>query len=289
MIKLTTYFLLKIAAKFTEMFFMHLSQLTNIFLKEFSTQSVMNNISSLSQYHRIQGSLGFLEAVKNISSILETNGLNSELYEYPADGKWDAWEWTTPISWNIKSGECWLTKPVRKRLCRFCDQPMSVITHSKPADFEGLLVDVGKGDKDYDFKNAEGKIALLTGSPRRIFPYAAKHKVKGILLHPNLNRAAQIGDETVQYDGFWPVAENLSDVTSGFSLSHTQARELQQYLEEKKEVIAWAMDEFVKINKKNLFFDILSRPKFYWALAYDMNFIKHPEFLFYYLKDYFSI
>jgi hypothetical protein len=196
----------------------------------------MDNISSLSQYHRIQGSLEFLDAAKSIESILNTKGLNSELHDYPADGIWNSWGWTSPISWNIKSGECWLTEPVKKRLCRFIDHPMSVITHSKSVDFEGFLVDVGKGDKPKDYAIAEGKIALITASPRRIFSYAAKHNVQGILLHPNLNRAAQIGDSTVQYDGFWPIAENLSEVTAGFSLSHAQARELQQYLEKKEEV-----------------------------------------------------
>ncbi|MHA2096457.1 MAG: DUF4910 domain-containing protein, partial [Candidatus Hodarchaeales archaeon] len=52
----------------------------------------------------------------------------------------------------------------------------------------------------------------------------------GLLLYPGLNRAVKIGDSTIQYDGFWPIAKNLSEVSSGFSISHKQARELKQYL-----------------------------------------------------------
>ncbi len=215
---------------------MSISHLVDIFTREFSTQSIMNNITKISQHHRIQGSLGFLESAKDIQSILKDNNISSVINEYPADGKWNSWGWTSPISWDIKSGECWLIKPFKKRLCRFIDHPMSVLTHSKAADFEGVLVDVGTGNKPSDYEVANGKIALISAGPRSIFSYAAKHNVLGLIYHPNLNRAAQIGDSTVQYDGFWPVAENLSDVTSGFSISHAQARELQQYLQSEEEV-----------------------------------------------------
>lgn len=56
-------------------------------------------------------------------------------------------------------------------------------------------------------------------------------------------------------------------------------------LDKKKEVIAWAMGEFVKVNKKNLFKDFFSRPGFYYALAHDMNFFRQPGLLVSYIKD----
>lgn len=54
----------------------------------------------------------------------------------------------------------------------------------------------------------------------------------------------------------------------------------------KREVIEWAMKEFEAINKKSLFRNIFDRPKFYWALAHDMNFFGHPKFFLNYLRDY---
>ncbi|MFX0151533.1 MAG: DUF4910 domain-containing protein, partial [Candidatus Hodarchaeota archaeon] len=215
---------------------MNIYQLVNILLNDISYHSILNLVTQIAQYHRIQGSKGYLNAAHYIQSILEENGDTSILYEFPADGKWESWSWIAPISWDIKSGECWLTEPIKKKLCSFKDIPMSVLTHSKSADFEAQLVDAGKGDKIDDYKNAKDKIAIITASPRRVFSFAAQEGVKGLILHPDLERAAKIGDETTQYDGFWPIVENLSDVTSGFSISHRQARELARYLESKEEV-----------------------------------------------------
>ncbi|MCL5072829.1 MAG: B12-binding domain-containing radical SAM protein [Actinobacteria bacterium] len=58
---------------------------------------------------------------------------------------------------------------------------------------------------------------------------------------------------------------------------------------ERKELIAWAIGEFVNINKHNLVLDVMMRPKFYWALANDMNFFKHPQFFLGYIKDYLNV
>ena len=215
---------------------MRIQQIVESLTNEISHNSILNNVSRISQFHRVQGSKGYLEAAKFIESILNRNGLATTLHEFPADGKWEHWGWTAPISWNIKAGECWLTKPISKRLCSFHDIPMSVITHSKSCDFEAPLIDIGKGDTAEDYERAKGKITLITGSPRRIFHLAAQHDVKGLIIHPSPERTAALGANTVQYDGFWPVAENLANVTSGFSITHIQAIELQKQLESGIEV-----------------------------------------------------
>ena len=213
-----------------------IDQLVKIFIEDISPQFIMNSVAQISQYHRIQGSTGYLDIARNIKSSLEENNIESVLHEYPADGKYEKWGWVAPISWEIKSGECWLIKPVKKRLCRFKDQPMSVLTHSNPASFTAGVVDIGEGDSVSDYKEAKDKIALITASPRKIFPFAAKHNVKGLLLYPGIERATAIGSNAVQYDGFWPIVKTLPDVTSGFSLSHKQAREIKQYLKSSNDV-----------------------------------------------------
>jgi len=58
---------------------------------------------------------------------------------------------------------------------------------------------------------------------------------------------------------------------------------------EKKEIIRWAVEEFVKVNKNNLVIDVTQRPRFYLALASDMNFFKHPGFFLGYIKDYLNV
>ena len=58
--------------------------------------------------------------------------------------------------------------------------------------------------------------------------------------------------------------------------------------DERKEVLNWALDEFVKMNKKSLIQSFSKRLGFYWALAHDMGFLNKPSYIFQYLKDYVS-
>jgi len=232
---------------------MRTNELVKLFIQEVSGHSIMNIITHLTRFHRIQGSKDFLNAAEYIQSILDKKGLKTIIHEYPADGKWEKWGWIAPISWNISHGECWLTKPVKKRICNFQDIPMSVITHSKPIELEAQLIDIGKGDKPEDYKKAEGKIAMVTEGPRRVFPFAAKNNVQGLIYYPDPERAANIGDNAIQYGGFWPVADNLSEVTAGFSVSHKQARELKNYINTGKEVfVHFKIDSDFNIDKGKL-------------------------------------
>ena len=232
---------------------MNINQLVETLANDISSQSIMNMVTRISQYHRVQGSNGYFKAAKYVQSILEKNALETKLYEFPANGVWEHWGWITPISWDITSGECWITKPIKKRLCNYQNVPMSVITHSKPCNFEASVIDARKGDQVEDYQKAKGKIALITGSPRKIFQLAAEHGVKGLIIHPNAERAADLGPNAVQYDGFWPIAENLSKVTSGFSISHKQALELNKYLENNEEVLVrFKIDANFSINDGKL-------------------------------------
>jgi hypothetical protein len=216
---------------------MNLDNIITLLTQEFSNQSLMDNLSHISQLHRIQGSTNFLEATHYIQSILNEAGIKNTLNEFPADGRSEIWGWIAPISWDIMSAELQLVKPIKKRLIRFKDFPMGVITHSKAADFEAAVIDAKKGDKGEDYEGAHGKVALITASPRQVFQLASQHGVKGLILHPNPQRALDIGGKAVQYDGFWPIENNLSDVSAGFSISQKQYLEIKQFLDEDKEVI----------------------------------------------------
>lgn len=83
--------------------------------------------------------------------------------------------------------------------------------------------------------------------------------------------------------------EGLEELRDRCHLDTSAALTQRMKPKEKKQVIEWAMDEFVKINKHNLVLDIFKRPGFYWAYANDMAFFKHPKFLLGYLKDYLNV
>jgi hypothetical protein len=156
---------------------------------------------------------------------------------YPADGTTVNWEWYPPYSWVIKSGELWLTEPERELLCRFEEQPISVVTHSESCDITAEVIDVGKGAKteDYEEKAVSGKIVLMSGSPRVSHDIAVNAGAVGLLIYPDDQRAAGY-TSMVRYDGIWPTKENRDKVTFGFSLSNKQFKYLQGLMEEKKSV-----------------------------------------------------
>ena len=65
---------------------MKLNRLVEILKDEFSTHSVMNYVSRISQYHRIQGSTGYLDIARYIKSSLEENNIPADLIEEIKNG-----------------------------------------------------------------------------------------------------------------------------------------------------------------------------------------------------------
>ena len=70
---------------------MKINQLVEAFIDDLSTYSIMNYVSRISQYHRIQGSIGYLDIARYIKSSLKENDIESVLHEFPADGEWEKW------------------------------------------------------------------------------------------------------------------------------------------------------------------------------------------------------
>ena len=108
--------------------------------------------------------------------------------------------------------------------------------------------------------------------PYIVYPYlptpAAGTELANIVMQKNPQGLAEFRDRC-HIDTSSVLAENLSG--------------------EKRAVIEKALAEFEKINKKSLFKNIFERPGFYWALAQDMGFFKHPRFIWAYLRDYANV
>lgn len=107
-------------------------------------------------------------------------------------------------------------------------------------------------------------------NPYIVYPYfptpAAGTELATVVAQKNPDGLAQFRDRN-HLDTSAPLAEGMG-------------------AKERKEIIKWAVGEFVKVNKNNLIIDVLKRPMFYWALANDMNFLRHPRFFLGYIKDY---
>ncbi|MHA1971392.1 MAG: DUF4910 domain-containing protein [Candidatus Hodarchaeales archaeon] len=232
---------------------MELAELYTLFESTINTEELMINLAELVKFHRIQGSQEFLQATMMIKNKLESMGIETMLHSYPSDGKELPWKnWFNPISSDIKKGELYLVKPYSASLISFKEIPMAVITHSNPSTLEAELVDCGKGDTLEAFSKAKGKIAMTTGSIRKIFPIAAKAGVKGLIYYPTLERAKECGFDTVLYDGFWPNETNKELVTSGFSISYNQAKLLQDLLSRDDQPVVLRFDLEAELIERDL-------------------------------------
>ena len=215
---------------------MEFDKLVLSILTETSGKRAWDWVTRFSLHHRIQGSPHFHEAAEELLAELRKLNLDEiEQHYYPADGETANWEWLPPYSWEIKSGELWVIEPEKELLGRFDELPMSIVTQSKSCDVTAEVVDVGQGAKqeDYDGKDVEGKIVLMSGSPRVSHDLAIENGAIGLIIYPDVHRAISYPGMT-RYDGIWPTKENFKKVTFGFSISYAQALALKDKLKKMK-------------------------------------------------------
>src|SRR6185437_526221 len=192
---------------------------------EYSGEAAQENTRRIVEYHRIQGSPMMAAVAENVVlPRLKALGLEAKIEQFPSDGKIKYGTYTSPMGWDMRSGELWVEsvsgvkdfQPIR--LCRYADVPMCVSTYSKGGDWSGELVDVGAGTTDahYQNKDVRGKVALASGYAANVVREAViKHGAVGVVIYP---AAADRPDhpDMVRYNGIWPTAEELSKTSGGF-------------------------------------------------------------------------
>jgi hypothetical protein len=161
---------------------------------EYSGEAAQENTRRIVEYHRIQGS-PMMAAVAHevVDAQLKMYGVVSFLEQFPSDGKTKYGTYTSPMGWDMRSGELWVEtvgdvkdfKPTL--LCRYADVPMCVSTYSKGGDWSGELVDVGSGTSDSNYKDVDvrGKVALASGYAANVVRQAVlKHGAVGVVIYP---------------------------------------------------------------------------------------------------------
>ncbi|HKF24108.1 MAG TPA: DUF4910 domain-containing protein [Candidatus Angelobacter sp.] len=198
---------------------------------EYSGESAQENTRRIVEYHRIQGSpMMAAVATEVVLPRLKAYGLEAGIEQFPSDGKIKYGTYTSPMGWDMRSGELWIEnvagaegfKPTL--LCRYADVPMCVSTYSKGGEWAGELVDVGSGTSDADYQGVDvsGKVALASGYAANVVREAVlKHGAVGVVIYPS---AADRPDhpDMVRYNGIWPSAEELDKTSGGFQISRNQ-------------------------------------------------------------------
>jgi aminopeptidase-like protein len=193
-------------------------------------QRAWNWVAKISQYNRVQASIGYHDSLEVIKKELVSLGFDDiEHFKSPADGKTTVWGYQAPYQWEIDTGELWILEPEKTKLCDFNDIPVSIITHSKSCDVITEIIDIGIGDKkeDYDRNDIDGKIILLSGSIPRCRTFIEESGVTGVISYPDLIRTRDNFDRHI-YNGFIMTTERKNK--SGFSISYNQAMHLKDLL-----------------------------------------------------------
>lgn len=139
-------------------------------------------IKKMTSYHRIQGSIGLINAVKEVYEALGDTGLDLKIFEIPSSSGKRFME--TPISWDIE--DAYLEVKINgKKVSRFehRDHPTLVSAHSPPGE--------GCGEVYFckDLSNCRGEVVLIEApayvayreiSARLIILYDSKRYPDGV-------------------------------------------------------------------------------------------------------------
>lgn len=212
---------------------MDIEKYLNAILSEVDGQRAWDWVAKISQYSRIQGSKGYHEVAEIIKKELSRHDYTEiEHFTSPADGKHNIWGYIAAYQWEIESGTLMITEPEKIKLCDYDIIPTSVITHSKPCDVITEIVDIGKGDKkeDYENKDIDGKLVLMSSSTYMYHSYVENSNALGVIYYPDLKRTGDQLDKRI-YNSFFTTQDRLEKAKFGFSISYKQAIKLKELLE----------------------------------------------------------
>jgi len=205
---------------------------------EYSGEMAQEYTRQIIQYHRIQGSPMMADSAKLVLERLKQLGIEAKLETFPSDGKIKYQTHISPMSWDMRGGELWVESAGGQadfqpyRLCRYADVPMCVSTYSKPGEWSGELVDVGRGlsDKDYEGIDLKGKVALASGYAANVVRKAVlKYGAVGVVIYPSATDRPQYPD-LIRYNGIWPRAEEYEKTSGGFQISANQYTKLKSLM-----------------------------------------------------------
>ena len=212
--------------------------------KEFSGKNAKEVIGGIANFHRIQSSPGFREAASFCQKQLESYDIPLvKTLSYPATGSNSYWGCPVPKEWAIKSATLELIEPngTKRNLCRFFENPCSVIQRSKATPPEGISGEViilpnGMNDEELEKLDLKGKFILTDDPDLKRLRLIAVNKLgaAGIIydlvseLKPFRTRANF--PTARRYTSFWYGTKGDEGDALGFVLSAEQGDDLRKII-----------------------------------------------------------
>lgn len=211
---------------------MKLDALLSFLADEFSGLRAKNAVAAIAGFHRIQASPGYDAAIQYVASELKQLNVDSTVSRFAADGKAETFGWIAPPGWTIRSGNLEQLDPKAKSLGSHDVVKQSILGQSAAGNAEGEVIHIEKGDSETCFEGLDlrGKFVLTNGRPASMLKFLKDKGVAGIIIYPDVERAAPSYD-LVQYGGIFPKADQLGWLPMGFSISRRAADALLKDLE----------------------------------------------------------
>jgi hypothetical protein len=219
---------------------------------EVSGEEAKRNLDALTLEHRMRASRQFDAATAHVMGKLEQYGLEeTAIRRYPADGKTMFGTQKSRPAWNADFAELWEVKragerTVRvRRLADWNAMPLSLAQDSLGGEATGLLVDVGTGasEDDYRDRDLRGKLVLTSSQPEDVVDLAVdRYGAAGIVSYAANQKSAwwKEDDRLVRWGhiGSFPTTRSFA-----FMISLGEARKLQQRLAAGEEILLHAKVE----------------------------------------------
>ena len=188
------------------------------------------HVAKIAEFHRIQASPGYDEALRYVEGELRKLGVETSVSGFPADGKTETYGWIAPTGWRIGSGQLRRLEPAERSLCSYDAVPISILGQSAGGRAEGGLVHVGKGtEPELVGADLAGAFVLTCGRAREVLKRIRGRGAVGLIVYHDTERAAASYD-LVQYTGLFPQAGELDTTPMGFSISRRAADRLIEQL-----------------------------------------------------------
>jgi len=207
--------------------------LLELIANEVSGSRAKEHVERIASNHRVQATKGYMDAANYVKEELETIGIkNIKMHKYKSDGKTRYNTYTSPLSWEIKSGTLKMIKPSELILADYSKIPTSLSTLSNGGKWTGELVNVGRGTAKEDFEeiNVKDKMVLAYGYAGKVHREAViKRGAKGVLIRPKDDDRPFLRN-AVRYNGLWPTWDERKKAGFGFQISRVMSEKLLEIL-----------------------------------------------------------